>query len=438
MFRSLASFAMVVALLAATLVSPAETHARRCAEKDPETLLSLFKRSSTIYVATFDRIEDGGLVEESEHYNIHKELSYFSVSTALKGEPQKSFVLEEKEYRYKGDVEIEGDGAAPNTESEAASSAEAVTGDHEEEETYGRPKLKSGDTVLLFLKKSEEGDLLELVDYSDGIRLAKNEDLGTYETRINELTVIFNSAGNRDKAVVDWLISTIDDPVTRWDGAFELLLGFYQLEWEEERAKDRTEENTETAANEEYEMDAWERAELELANDRLRYARLVTDTQKQGLLNLLLGEMAKTAESEDGKKNELGDGNNTLMQLVKRWGDNRLATSLVNQLAAGGGDTYYKYQLMETIANITGDANLTTIAEEYSDRLYMEDDAAIENDEAAVDEGGETETEENSGDVSEDLGEIEGEQKQVTYGERRAETLAKFISAAVILLTTET
>lgn len=432
MIRSLISFAMVIVLLAATFISPVETHARRCGEKEPETLLSLYKRSSFIFVATFDRTEDGGLVEQGDDYSVHRELSYFTVSSALKGETRKSFVLEEKEYRYSGEETSDSDGEMSEDTPVAGPS------DHEEdEELYGRPKLKKDDTVLLFLRKASEGEQLELVDYRDAIRKVNGEDLGTFEKRINELNVIFNSAGDKDKAVVEWLISLIDDPLTRWDGAYELLLGFYQLDWmKEEESRQASEgktENERSADEEEYEVDEWERAEMELSSDRLRYARLVTENHKQGLLNLLVQELANAERGEDGKPSSIDEGNDALLGLVKRWGDKRLAGHLLDRLLAGGGERYEKYQLMDNIASILKNEELTSLAEQFGNYLYMDDNATVE------DEGENAESEENSGDETEKI-EQNGDEpsaKLPTYGEVRAEALAKFIHAANLLLTTE-
>lgn len=433
MIRSLISFAMVIVLLAATFISPVETHARRCGEKEPETLLSLYKRSSFIFIATFDRTEDGGLVEQGDDYSVHRELSYFTVSSSLKGETRKSFILEEKEYRYSGEESSDSDGESETSEETPV----AGPSDHEEdEELYGRPKLKKDDTVILFLRKASEGEQLELVDYRDAIRKVKGEDLSTYEKRINELNVIFNSAGDKDKAVVEWLISLIDDPLTRWDGAYELLLGFYQLDWmkeEESRQAVEGKNENESSAEEEYEVDASERAEMEISSDRLRYARLITENHKQGLLNLLVQELANAEQGEDGKPSSIDEGNYTLLGLVKRWGDKRLAGHLLDRLVAGGGERYEKYQLMDNIASILKNEDLTSLAEQFGNHLYMDDNAAVENEDENA------ESEENSGDETENI-EQNGDEpaaKLPTYGEVRAETLAKFIHAANLLLTTE-
>ena len=428
MFRSIITFTLAIAVLATTLLLPAETHARRCGEKDPETLLTLYKRSGAIYLATYSRTENGGVKEDNENYRITRELRHFSVTTSFKGEVQKSVVLEEENYEYKGDseeVSEESAGGDEHTDTEAAD---------DEEYEYGRPKLKEGDTVLLFLRTSkEEGSegKLESVDYRDGIRRIKSEDRQSYESRLNELNVIFNSAGDRDAAIVSWLISAIEDPVTRWDGAFELMMGFSYTDWEEERAKEsenseETEGETEVVG-EEYEMEEWERAEQEIYSDRQRYAKLVTDTQKQGLLNLMLNRLPAASENGEEITKSMSEGDNTLLELVKRWGDRRLASALLDQLTMGAGTTYYRYQMMEIVAKSLSDKDLELIVEDYGTHLYMEDNEVIEDNRVGT--GAENEKPET--DARED------EKPKVTYGERRAEALAKFISAAQILLATE-
>ncbi len=440
MFRSILSMAIVVALLASFLVDPAKTHARRCGEKDPETLLSLYKRSTTIYVATYDRTEDGGVKEETEDYVISRSLAHYSVSSTLKGEPAKSVVLEDDEYKYKGPV-------AEETPEETPPVAEPGTGEtdgseeiDEYEEMYGRPDVEPGDTVLLFLKKGTEGKAFEAVDYRDAIRLVKREDVGTYEARINELSVIFNSAGDRDVAIVEWLVKSIDDPVTRWDGAFELLSGFYSADWEDEQAKEeaaKSEAETEgdgTHEGEEFDIDEWTKIEMEISKDRTRYARVLSDGQKQGILNLLLGQMPRVAE-EGGKIKKLSRGDQTLLELVKRWGDNRLASLLLDQLVAGAGDTYFKYQMMETISMSLSNKELAALLEQFGNELYMGDYEVVED---RIEKEGEGETvpvPETDMKAPETVGDEKA--KRQTYGERRAEAMAKFITVAQTLLTTE-
>lgn len=440
MFRSLLSLAAITAVLATTLVLPTETQARRCPVEIPETLLSLYKSSDIIAIATFDRTEDGE-AEKTEHYTVVKTKSYYSVATTLKGEQQKMLVLEEEDYRYEPEEET----AEPALEMPGVVTTTDGDESHETEEGLEESnEIKPGDTVLMFLEKGEEGEEkgvekanLEPVGYRDGIKKMSGDDLRTYEHRINQLNVIFNSAGNRDAAIVNWLMDVTEDPITRWEGAFELLQGFQELEWAEAEAKreaeaeaaDKTETPEESEASETSDEDR-EIQEDDSSMDRLRYARLITDGHKQALLNILLSSVP--VETEDEKPAVISRGDQVLMQLVKNWGDARLAGFLLDQLRAGAGDAYYKYQLMETIASSLDDEKLVAVAEEYGDRLYESDDTVIESDEPVSDVvNGEPAAEAPvEGEPKESPETGTKEVKPQTFGERRAELLAKFVNAA--------
>lgn len=440
MFKSLLSLAAITAVLATTLILPIETQARRCPVEIPETLLSLYRGSDVIVIATFDRTEDGE-TEKTEHYTIVKTKKYYSVATTLKGEQQKMLVLEEDDYRYEPEVKTD--------EPVLASDGEVLEVVLEMDESVESNEVKPGETVLMFLNKGEEDEEkgvkkanLVPVGYRDGIKKMSGDVLRNYEHRINQLNVIFNSAGNRDAAIVNWLIDVTEDPITRWEGAFELLQAFQELEWTDAEAKREAEAKTEpteaVAESDQTEVAEDEESEIpeeDSSMDRQRYARLITDGHKQALLNVLLSSVPAKAEGD--KPVEVSKGDQVLMQLVKNWGDARLAGFLLDQLRAGAGDTYYKYQLMETIASSLDDKKLTSITEEYGDRLYEQDDTVIEPDESVGDviveeptngeptEGEKVETPE-SDETAADI----PEEKRPTYGERRTELVAKFIAAA--------
>jgi hypothetical protein len=439
MFRSLLSLAAIAAVLAATLVLPTETQARRCPVEIPETLLSLYRSSNVIAIATFDRIEDGE-TEKTEHYTIVKTKSYYSVATTLKGEQQKMLVLEEDDYRY--EPEVKTDEPVPAPDGGTTTDGDVLEVVLEMDESVESNEVKPGDTVLMFLKKGEEVEEngvkkanLEPIGYRDGIKNMSGDVLRAYEYRINQLNVIFNSAGNRDAAIVNWLIDVTEDPITRWEGAFELLQAVQELEWADAEAKRESEAKKESGEAEVAVVEDSEIPEEDSSTDRQRYARQITDGDKQALLNILLSSVP--INTYDDKPVEVSRGDQVLMQLVKNWGDARLAGFLLDQLRAGAGDTYYKYQLMETVASSLEDNRLSAITEQYGDRLYEADDAVIEPDESAGDviaeepTSGEPTESENaeipvSGDISADI----PEEKRPTYGERRTELVAKFIVAA--------
>lgn len=440
MFRSLLSIVAIAAVMAATLVLPTETQARRCPVEIPETLLSLYRGSDVIVIATYDKIEDGE-VEKTEHYTMVKTKSYYTVATTLKGEQQKMLVLEDQDYRY------EQADTADEAVTETSSDEESL----EAGEADDSSEVKPGDTVLMFLAKGthEEGEekeetekpvTLRPVGYRDGIKKMSGDVLRTYEHRVNQLNVIFNSAGNRDAAIVNWLIEVTEDPITRWEGAFELLQAVQELEWAEAEAKREAEaeksESTEESEESEEAGTGEEESEMEETGsslDRQRYAKLITDGHKQALLNILLSSVPAQAENE--KPAEASRGDQALMQLVRNWGDARLAGFLLDQLRAGAGDSYHKYQLMETIAASLEDKKLAAIVEEYGERLYEEDDTVIEADEpdeteAVIEEPTAEPTEgETAETVEGDDGDPAKDVKK-TYGERRAELIANFIYTA--------
>jgi hypothetical protein len=229
MYRSIISVGAMCALLAATLVFPTESYARRCGVELPETLLSLYRASDIVAIATFDKVEDGETVTDDENYTVVNVHSYYTVSSVLKGANTKQLVLQDEDYRYKGQESESGE-----DESGMEQEYEYVRSDDD------TSKVEPGDTVMLFLHRQEYEDEngkkvdqgLRPVGYTDGIKKLSGDRLRAYEARVNQLNVIFSSsADSRDAAITDWLVSVTEDPLTRWEGAFELLQSFQELEW---------------------------------------------------------------------------------------------------------------------------------------------------------------------------------------------------------------
>ena len=112
---------------------------------------------------------------------------------------------------------------------------------------------------------------------------------------------------------------------------------------------------------------------------------------------------------------------------------------VLNTLLPMSQITYYKYQLMETIASSLSDKKLTAIAEEYGDRLYEADDTVIEDEgseegntaveEPATEDPANGDTVEGP-DTDNDTAVENSDAKPQTFGERRAALVTKFINAA--------
>lgn len=442
MSRFLLSAAALFSLLVTALVLPVRTDARsrRCGEEPPETLLSLYRNSTEIHIGTFDRIEDVGMVEDTEDYSVIDMRKHFSISTTLKGEPRKFFVASEQDYRYKT---VETEEPSEPEESEPAGENGDAT-DHEGEDPYLEGIAKPGDRVMIFLRKDDESGEVVLSHYRDAVKKLGAEEMAAYETRVNELNSIFAAKEVKDSEIVAWLVKTAVDPKTRWDGAFELLSGFQNSEWREERAQYLKEkvERGET-------LEEWERLDTESEEDqairsKIAYVKLITESQKQELLAAVVA--GSGTETESDKPVKLNDGDRILIELVSRWGDDRLAAHLLSQLRNSPDLPYYNAQMMQMVAKALGSDALGALATKYGDLYGGDEEVASQEDLASVNDLIKPATEElpsETGEEAETSGpetiaaEAETPVPARTYAELRELILGKFISLGEEIMTTE-
>src|SRR5688572_11840220 len=450
MYRSLVSAAAALSLLISTFISPAVTYARRCPDEPPTTLLSLYKKSDAIFIGTFDKTTVGEVISEDEHSTMMNASDHYSISSTLKGTTQKFFVNAYEQYHYKGSD---------------------VSEEFEEGEGYGVEKIEPGDTVLLFLKfktddeeNTSDKPELDVVHYRDAIRPVKASEVSSYEASIKDLNGIFSGEKADDVEILKWLLRCIDDPVTRWDGAFELLSSFQSLEWkkqQEEEAKNKVEKDDSTddeavaeipeekiEASEEqtegsHELEAEEEEEI----DNSAYASFLTTEQKDSLTNVALNIKPEKPEDPENSEDEaekptLSNGDRVLFDLVKRWGDSRLAAAMLDRLRAAG-DNYEKADWMTSSAEVLKDGDLKTAAEKFSEISYQEDDATleVEKTEAKKSETKEGEVKEPVSDTEpvadEPSNEMHDGPPKKTFKILRDEMLAQFIDRAQLVLTKE-
>ncbi len=386
MLKYVLSLCSICVLLLPSLLLPVRTTA--CPVKEPETLLSLYRNSDAIYVARFDKVEDGEVTENTDELTVVNIKKHFDVSSALKGETRKLFVLEETEYRYKP-------AATPSTEPSADSEAQESEEPEEfgEETPFGARNLESGDLLLLFLKKGEDGKTLELTDYRDAIKKMTPQRLESYEARIRELNSIFSAKKVDHAAIVEWLVKCTQDPATRWEGAYQFQMSFEllnRLETQKQGEVEADEESSveseetevpesETARHDDAEAEESARGEEDEPDDSL-YASLLSDGQKQTLMNILLERRPASPQDEQDR---LSLGDKVLIDVVANWGDNRLAKFLLDRLQGAADEPYFVSELMSTIAKALSNEGLEKIASEYSDVYYQDDDELVEAEDAA-------------------------------------------------------
>ncbi len=454
MFKFLFSVAALFSLFFPTLISPAAAYARRCADEPPSTLLSLYRSSDAIYLGKFDKTTEGEIVAQEENYSTVSVSDHFSISSTLKGKSRKFFVRTYEQYRYR------------------SQNAEETPEEEEYDDSY-KP-IKPGDTVLLFLKFSDEDEegnkkkkTLDVAHYRDAIKRMDPEDVASYRSRIKDLNKIFSSKKPDDAAILNWLIRCIEDPATRWEGAFELLEAFETLEWKDQQENEKAElkeaaeeggyvDGEEAVVKEEY--------ETEEEFDNSVYARLLTPQQKDRLAEIALSAAPKKAEGNEKaddtseiveetadfsegeqKTAAISEGDRILLNLVKRWGDSRLARVMLDRLAVSN-DNWDKAQWMSSIADVLKDDELSELSEKFGDVTWQEDDAVIEETkESKTKESAEPEGEGEKDQPAaiepveyEMAGQADDAPARKTYKQFRDELFAGFINRANVVLANET
>lgn len=432
MYKSVISTVSLFALLFSSLLSPQSFAALRCGDRMPLTLLSLHTGADAIYVGRYDKSVEGEVTEETSDYRVIPITKHYSISSALKGTTRKMLTLNETEYRFK------------NVQNEAEYH-EPIDEDGPSEE------IVPGDTVLLFVTVNEETKETELVETSDGIKKMTPDRLSAYEARIRELNGLFANGKPSHARIIDWLIKCAENPHTRWEGAFELLQSFQNMEWQDEQAKEEKEKPAEGATPE---AAAAEPEEEQFETGDPEIARNVTDAHKTALTRILLNrELPKKPdpETEGNKGSSEPDtsGDRELIELVKRWGDSRVATHLIEQLRQGSDDASFNADLMASISSILKDGELSTIADSYIGIQWESDDGEVEVDQTVQVHETSSESvpanpaaenpapEPANGAAPAENAPAEPEQpaKKKTYGDLRAELMSKFLDQAAKVLT---
>jgi hypothetical protein len=430
MQKFLFSVTSIFILLFPALFLPLRAAARACPDIMPETLLSLYRKSDAIYEARYDKSEEGEILREDEDYTVVGIKRYFDLSTALKGETGKVFILEDEDYRYKGFINPP-DTAEQEEPVAVEAASDAWSGDTAD--------LIPGDRVLLFVKKDESGTKFELTEPGDSIKKLDTDGLSAYEARIKDLNSIFSAEAVSPEKIVEWLVRCAEDPKTRWEGTFELLQSVERLDWQQQIAKENAEAAAKGKQAEEVEAEVSDEEEYPFADVAL-FAKLLNDDQKQRLSNILLDSGHQAAGQIDGATNTAVHGDRELIELAKRWGDHRLAAHLLEQLRAGDGDPYGNSQLMSTIAEILNDAKLSSLASRYGDIYYYDekdevgeaktDDAPVDvmTSEMVVIRDKTLDTATFSDAVAKEPQSDEGGTKRQTYKDLRGEIMAGFLA----------
>jgi len=297
----------------------------------PVTLLDLYRQSDAVFEARFDRFEEGKIVKQDQDYSVVRVEKLFDVSSSLKGSYSKFISLSEDEYRYP---------TSPDPKYLVAK----ISG--EDEQTYG---LRSGDTVLLFMKYGEDGKSLVLTDEDEGLKKLSTADIAVYEKRIRELDSLLSSEPSASK-IVDWMLRCAEEPATRWEATFELVKGFERLDYQ---GKQKQSETDATKDKPDF-------------FDSTTFAKAVTDEQKRKLADILLDRQPPQVGEDGQAKRTYVRGDRELIDLVKHWGDPRLPAFLLNELKTKDLTDYRRSETIQLIADMISNSRVSGVAQKYN------------------------------------------------------------------------
>jgi len=297
----------------------------------PVTLLDLYRQSDAVFEARFDRFEEGKIVKQDQDYSVVRVEKLFDVSSSLKGSYSKFISLSEDEYRYP---------TSPDPKYLVAKSS------GEDEQTYG---LRSGDSVLLFMKYGEDGKSLVLTDEDEGLKKLSTADIAVYEKRIRELDSLLSSEPSASK-IVDWMLRCAEEPATRWEATFELVKGFERLDYQ---GKQKQSETDATKDKPDF-------------FDSTTFAKAVTDEQKRKLADILLDRQPPQVGEDGQAKRTYVRGDRELIDLVKHWGDARLPAFLLNELKTKDLTDYRRSETIQLIADLISNSRVSGVAHKYN------------------------------------------------------------------------
>jgi hypothetical protein len=342
--KILVSVILLAVYLAPGFVLPAQAAPGASPVKYQATLLSLYRRSDTILVGRYDRKEDAEITRVEENYSVINTKTSFDISSSLKGETVKFLAINDEEFRYRLSSEENGEPGKEVAFVEDSGSLDRAA------------EPEPGDTVLLFLKRSDDGKTFEPADYRDGIKKVSSAELSVYTDRIKELNSIFSAKAVSPAAVTSWLVRCTENTATRWDGAYELLQAFRRLDWQQKRRARIVEASATIDDN-------------DPIFDTAKYAEALTGEQKAALANIVLG-LDPRPTGTAGSISELPKGDRELIALVKRCGGSVVSAPIVESIRTRAFSASENSHLMRTVAEILDDKAARDLAHRYTELSF--------------------------------------------------------------------
>lgn len=344
--------AMLAALVLASLLITSNVNA--CGEP-PQTLLSLYMNSNLIVLAKYESNGESKKSSEDEYGHSVETTRNLSVIKVYKGQNDlKNVSLLYSQY-------------VPNpSPSNAETGAEIVAEETEhypEGDYFDISNIKIGEQYLFFLTKNEEIGQYDVTDYVSGAKQVSGK-LDVYEKNLSELADITASAENKSAKLAEWIVKSIEEPLTREDGISDLAESFYGLN----NSSNQPEESGEQSEVSEVVSEGYGGYTGDAAA-KLSQAQIA---RVSAVLYPMLQEawFAETPHSV----------NYGISTILGGFSKPRLATHAYSFLQSVGKEDFERRTvIMEFLTSVVEDQTLTTLYYEYSE-LHHKINAEGEND----------------------------------------------------------
>ena len=414
-FRRSFAFAIVFVLLASVcFLQPEKTAARtrRCPVRIPDSLLTLYLKSDLVVVAAISSEEVLEMTQDYDYGSYYDVRKTLKIADTLKGQDVEYASFHTTEFKSK---------PTENSEEDA-------------EEIVERTSV--GDKDLFFLSKDDETNKYALADGVSGLKKLENSDLDVYKKRIEELKEILTDEKNQLENLTEWLITLVENPVTRHEGTIDLEGSFSNLNYEAEDEKDAEESKEPVVVDKDFR-----------AGDTSAIAKLLTGAQKERLTGVLLFSMNEQLAQLDnltGKEDEEEiSPDYALINLVGNWDRIYPAMVAFAHLQNAGGSNPRKVSYLfdainfhlddEQLYSIVSDYNASLSADEndlikYSDEETVETETPIENEDSMEIQQTENLSEEINPTIETPKSNEPAEKAavEITYREYREKLLEKF------------
>ena len=324
-----------------------------CPGPPPQPLRALYTQSDLIVIAQVGKTEVTRIKNSDDDVELSFLKTALLISSTLKGAPQETVFVDRETY-----------------------------GDYRDQ----LGSANEGQTFLVFLNKNPEGEGYDIDNMSFGLKQLSDDHLKVYVSRIEELASIMKAEQPSETEIVEWLVRCVEEPATRWEGAFDLAANNYTQQSEEMSinegaSTELSEESPQSEASETpveraYPNEGWIQS-LPVAPTEINYLSLLTAEQKERLTTALInGEL-------------VSDRDSYLIEIVEAWDDPRLVPYLLSQLRQiDNASSYYADSVMMIIAQKLDDETLKGIVEKLNayDDTNETSDAEVDSKNVETDE----------------------------------------------------